>query len=63
MFIVRVIINKFQNDHEICFVGEAGFKDLSRVDSQADAAIQKAIADDDSNEWFSQFKNGKKAAE
>ncbi|PAV65701.1 hypothetical protein WR25_17218 [Diploscapter pachys] len=60
---VQVVILADPNDHEICFVGEAGFKDLSRVDSQADAAMQKAIADDDSNEWFSQFKNGKKAAE
>ena len=36
---------------QICFVGEAGFRDLSRVDDQAPRLLAEAIEADRSGEW------------
>ncbi|VDP76967.1 unnamed protein product [Schistosoma mattheei] len=41
-----------QDGHEICFVGDEAFRQLSQVDSQADNLLQSAIASDKSDEWF-----------
>ncbi len=42
-----------QDGHEICFVGDEGFRELSRVDPEADRLLSEAIAADHSDEWFS----------
>ncbi|KAF8357623.1 glod-4, partial [Pristionchus pacificus] len=54
---VHVVILADPDGHEICFVGEEAFKELSKIDPKSDGEIQKAIKDDWSGEWF---KNGKK---
>lgn len=36
---------------QICFVGEAGFRDLSQVDPEASRLLSEAIAGDKSDEW------------
>jgi hypothetical protein len=38
-----------QDGHEICFVGDEGFRDLSAVDPEADAALNKEISRDKSS--------------
>jgi len=43
---------KNKDGHEICFVGDEGFRELSQVDPQAEKIIDQALADDKSNEWF-----------
>ncbi|CAH8491244.1 unnamed protein product [Schistosoma mattheei] len=49
---VQVIILADPDGHEICFVGDEAFRQLSQVDSQADNLLQSAIASDKSDEWF-----------
>lgn len=41
-----------QDRHEICFVGDEGFRDLSKVDPEGDKLLKEAIAADKSDEWF-----------
>ncbi|KAH8859012.1 Glyoxalase domain-containing protein 4 [Schistosoma japonicum] len=41
-----------QDGHEICFVGDEAFRQLSQVDSQADSLLQTAITSDKSDEWY-----------
>lgn len=36
----------FQDGHEICFVGDKGFRDLSAFDPEADKELQKFIKKD-----------------
>nr|CAG4637174.1 EOG090X09EK [Ceriodaphnia reticulata] len=50
---VQVVILADPDGHEICFVGDEGFRELSRVDPDADHLLSEAIAADHSNEWFS----------
>lgn len=38
----------FQDKHEICFVDEEGFRELSKVDPAADADLNKYIKADKS---------------
>uniref|UniRef100_A0A915PXQ8 VOC domain-containing protein n=1 Tax=Setaria digitata TaxID=48799 RepID=A0A915PXQ8_9BILA len=45
---VEVLILADPNDHEICFVGEEAFRELSQVDLDADLKLLKAISDDKS---------------
>ncbi|GMT18597.1 hypothetical protein PFISCL1PPCAC_9894, partial [Pristionchus fissidentatus] len=54
---VHVVILADPDGHEICFVGEEAFKELSKIDPSSDEAIQKSMKDDWSGEWF---KKGKK---
>ncbi|GMS89027.1 hypothetical protein PENTCL1PPCAC_11202, partial [Pristionchus entomophagus] len=54
---VHVVILADPDGHEICFVGEEAFKELSKMDPKSDEEIQKAMKDDWSGEWF---KKGKK---
>lgn len=49
---VQVIILADPDGHEICFVGDEAFRQLSQVDPQADSLLQSAIASDKSDEWF-----------
>ena len=41
-----------QDGHEICFVGDEAFRELSRVDPEADRLLNEAISQDKSDEWF-----------
>ncbi|GCC31225.1 hypothetical protein chiPu_0009682 [Chiloscyllium punctatum] len=44
-----------QDGHEICFVGEEAFHDLSQVDATANKLLEDAIAEDKSVEWFAKY--------
>uniref|UniRef100_A0A1I7XQL2 Glyoxalase domain-containing protein 4 n=1 Tax=Heterorhabditis bacteriophora TaxID=37862 RepID=A0A1I7XQL2_HETBA len=46
---VKVIILADPDQHEICFVGDAGFRELSKIDPVADQMIRKEIEDEFSN--------------
>jgi len=54
---VTVVIVADPDGHEICFVGDEAFRELSQVDPQADALLDKAISEDKSDEWYA--KKGK----
>nr|CAG4651984.1 EOG090X09EK [Triops cancriformis] len=58
---VQVVILADPDGHEICFVGNEAFRELSRVDSKAEEALKEAINNDKSDEWFA--KKGKSKAE
>ncbi|KAG8201819.1 hypothetical protein JTE90_027299 [Oedothorax gibbosus] len=49
---VHVVILADPDGHEICFVGDEAFRELSQVDPEAGNLIEKAIASDKSDEWF-----------
>ncbi|XP_061162559.1 glyoxalase domain-containing protein 4-like [Saccostrea echinata] len=49
---VEVVILADPDGHEICFVGDEAFRELSQVDPQADKLLNEAIAADKSEEWF-----------
>lgn len=49
---VQVVILADPNGHEICFVGDEGFRELSQVDEKANELIEESIAADKSDEWF-----------
>ena len=55
---VRVLILLDPDGYEICFVGDEGFRELSKLDPGAEKALDEAIATDKSNEWFAK-KGGK----
>lgn len=57
-FIENVIFIRFKNGHEICFVGEEAFCDLSKIDTNADALLKEAILVDESDHWFKDGKPG-----
>ncbi|VDK89557.1 unnamed protein product [Onchocerca ochengi] len=48
---VEVIILADPNDHEICFVGDEAFRELSRIDPDADEKLLKAINNDKSEKY------------
>ncbi|KAK4029144.1 glyoxalase domain-containing protein 4 [Daphnia magna] len=50
---VEVVILADPDGHEICFVGDEGFRELSRMDPEADHVLSQALASDHSDEWFS----------
>ncbi|THD19472.1 Glyoxalase domain-containing protein 4 [Fasciola hepatica] len=52
-------ILKHLDDHEICFVGDEAFRELSRVDPKADKILADAIQADKSDEWFNERRGGK----
>ncbi|CAI4231070.1 unnamed protein product [Auanema sp. JU1783] len=54
---VQVIILADPDNHEVCFVGDEGFRSLSKIDPKADEKIRESITKDDSDSWFT---NGKK---
>nr|CAG4646408.1 EOG090X09EK [Macrothrix elegans] len=50
---VQVVILADPDGHEICFVGDEAFRELSQVDPKADQLLQEAMENDKSDEWFS----------
>lgn len=59
---VQVVIVADPDGHEICFVGDEAFRELSQVDPQADESLNKAIEADKSDEWFAKHKRQKEVA-
>lgn len=57
---VQVVILADPDGHEICFVGDEGFRELSQVDPKADELLTKAMEEDKSTEWFEKKKNKEK---
>lgn len=49
---VQVVILADPDGHEICFVGDEGFRALSQVDPRANELIEKSMLEDKSDEWF-----------
>lgn len=48
---VEVVILTDPDGHEICFVGDEGFKELSLIDPNSDELLQNSIKNDWSDEW------------
>jgi catechol 2,3-dioxygenase-like lactoylglutathione lyase family enzyme len=48
---VYVIILADVDNHEICFVGDEGFRELSKIDINADKLLNDSIEKDKSDEW------------
>lgn len=59
---VQVVILADPDGHEICFVGDEGFRELSKVDPEANNLIEKSMRDDKSDEWFNLKKKTKSVA-
>ncbi|XP_072024637.1 glyoxalase domain-containing protein 4-like [Amphiura filiformis] len=59
---VQVVILADPDGHEICFVGDEAFRELSQVDPKADDALNQGIEADKSAEWFSKHKKQKLVA-
>jgi len=57
---VQVVILADPDGHEICFVGDEGFRELSKVDPNATKLLDEAIKSDKSVEWFKNHGKGKK---
>uniref|UniRef100_A0A0K0D2J5 VOC domain-containing protein n=1 Tax=Angiostrongylus cantonensis TaxID=6313 RepID=A0A0K0D2J5_ANGCA len=55
---VQVIILADPDEHEICFVGDKAYRELSKFDPNADDFICKEMAQDNSASWF---RNGKRS--
>lgn len=53
---VEVVILADPDGHEICFVGDETFRELSKVDPNANQLIDLAIKEDKSSEWFAKHK-------
>ncbi|GFS94047.1 glyoxalase domain-containing protein 4 [Nephila pilipes] len=49
---VHVVILADPDGHEICFVGDEAFRELSQVDPNGDKLLKEAIDADKSDEWF-----------
>jgi catechol 2,3-dioxygenase-like lactoylglutathione lyase family enzyme len=48
---VCVVILADPDGHEICFVGDEGFRELSRVDPNGQSLLNQAMENDKSDEW------------
>ncbi|KAM4794797.1 glyoxalase domain-containing protein 4 [Rhinophrynus dorsalis] len=59
---VQVVILADPDGHEICFVGDEGFRELSQTDANADKLLNDAMAADKSEEWFAKHKRQKPSA-
>ncbi|KAL4425502.1 hypothetical protein ABPG75_009518 [Micractinium tetrahymenae] len=59
---VQVVILADPDGHEICFVGDEGFRQLSQVDDNAPTALNQAMARDGSREWLGNRKQQQEAA-
>lgn len=53
---VSVVILADPDGHEICFVGDVEFRDLSQVDPNSQKLLDDAIADDKSDDWHEKKK-------
>lgn len=59
---VEVVILADPDDHEICFVGDEAFRQLSMVDPNGNALLDKAMTEDKSDEWFAKHNKQKASA-
>lgn len=59
---VEVVILADPDGHEICFVGDEAFRQLSMLDTNGSALLDKAMAEDKSDEWFAKHNRQKAAA-
>ncbi|KAG9330335.1 hypothetical protein JZ751_025676 [Albula glossodonta] len=59
---VQVVILADPDDHEICFVGDEAFRELSMVDPNGESLLDKAMAADKSDEWFAKHNKQKAVA-
>ncbi|XP_056297103.1 glyoxalase domain-containing protein 4 [Pseudoliparis swirei] len=59
---VEVVILSDPDGHEICFVGDKAFRELSKVDPEGKELLNKAMAEDKSDEWFAKNNRQKAAA-
>ena len=48
---VEVVIVADPDGHEVCFVGDEGFRDLSKTDPDSEKSLDAAIEKDKSDEW------------
>lgn len=48
---VEVVIVADPDGHEVCFVGDEGFRDLSKTDPDSEKSLDAAIDKDKSDEW------------
>ncbi|EQB78284.1 glyoxalase domain-containing protein 4-like protein [Camelus ferus] len=49
---VQVVILADPDGHEICFVGDEAFRELSKMDPEGSKLLDDAMAKDKSDEWF-----------
>ncbi|XP_040857070.1 glyoxalase domain-containing protein 4 isoform X5 [Ochotona curzoniae] len=56
---VHVVILADPDGHEICFVGDEAFRELSKVDPKGSKLLDEAMAADKSDEWFANHKRPK----
>ncbi|CAN9510888.1 unnamed protein product [Ophioblennius macclurei] len=59
---VEVVILADPDGHEICFVGDEAFRQLSAVDPKGNELLDQAMAEDKSDEWFAKHNKQKAAA-
>lgn len=59
---VEVVILADPDGHEICFVGDEAFRELSAMDPRGEALLDQAMAADKSDEWFAKHNKQKAAA-
>ncbi|KPP78577.1 glyoxalase domain-containing protein 4-like [Scleropages formosus] len=59
---VEVVILADPDGHEICFVGDEAFRQLSAMDPNGNALLDKAMEADKSNEWFAKHNKQKASA-
>ncbi|XP_048468433.1 glyoxalase domain-containing protein 4 isoform X1 [Rhincodon typus] len=59
---VEVVILADPDGHEICFVGEEAFRDLSKMDPAGNKLLENSIAEDKSDEWFAKHRRPKPSA-
>lgn len=52
---VEVVILADPDGHEICFVGDEAFRQLSKIDLNADELVDQAMKEDKSSEWFAKY--------
>ncbi|XP_028662458.1 glyoxalase domain-containing protein 4 [Erpetoichthys calabaricus] len=56
---VEVVILADPDGHEICFVGDEAFRELSKFDPKGNSLLDKAMAEDKSDEWFAKHQKRK----
>uniref|UniRef100_A0A2K6Q517 Glyoxalase domain containing 4 n=1 Tax=Rhinopithecus roxellana TaxID=61622 RepID=A0A2K6Q517_RHIRO len=56
---VQVVILADPDGHEICFVGDEAFRELSKVDPEGSKLLDDAMAADKSDEWFAKHNKPK----
>uniref|UniRef100_A0A8C8SJW7 Glyoxalase domain-containing protein 4 n=1 Tax=Pelusios castaneus TaxID=367368 RepID=A0A8C8SJW7_9SAUR len=59
---VQVVILADPDGHEICFVGDEAFRELSKMDPNGNKLLDDAMAADKSDEWFAKRKMQKASA-